>query len=92
MLDAAKDVPCADCGQCFPTICMDFDHNGSAKTVKLTDWARTVGTSDVAIERLKAEIAKCDVVCANCHRLRHCPKTRRSGQPDSSEPVVKVAA
>lgn len=72
-------------------LCTDyFDHNGSEKTVKLTDWARVVGTSDAAIERLREEIVACDVVCANCHRLRHSPKVRESGQPDSSDPTDLV--
>jgi hypothetical protein len=24
----------------------------------------------IAIDRLRAEVAKCDLVCANCHRVR----------------------
>jgi hypothetical protein len=60
-----KARPCADCGGTFPTVCMDFDHRpGEVKKFSL---------SQVATHSLKdalAEIAKCDLVCANCHRIR----------------------
>ena len=61
-----KNVPCADCGKEFPSFVMDFDHRdrtlkGSAisKMVVRQSWTK-----------LKAEIEKCDIVCANCHRIR----------------------
>ena len=64
-IDKIKEVPCADCKQVFPPACMDFDHlDGNEKLF------------DIGRGRLKpwnvlmAEIAKCEVVCANCHRLR----------------------
>lgn len=65
MRDARKAVPCADCGQRFPAACMDFDHKNPAdKTAAVSmlsgrRWRTTV-----------AEMDKCDVVCANCHRVR----------------------
>jgi hypothetical protein len=72
VIEAAKCVPCADCGQEFPPVVMDFDHRGeSQKTVKIADWPRRVGCGRKAVELLKAEIEACDIVCANCHRLRH---------------------
>lgn len=63
---SVKDVPCADCGKRYPYYVMDFDHRGD--DVKLGD----IGESWVRWGRAKliAEIAKCDVVCANCHRER----------------------
>ena len=61
----AKDKPCADCGVKYPHYVMDLDHNGQEKVIKI---AQSVGR--VSDERLLAEIAKCDVVCANCHRER----------------------
>lgn len=64
-IDEAKSVPCADCGGTFPLACMDFDHNGNEK---LADISRM---HNYGQEKLLAEIAKCDVVCANCHRIRH---------------------
>lgn len=60
-----KDVPCADCGGRFPYFVMDFDH----LTDKKFAIARRVNTA-TSLECLKAEIAKCQVVCANCHRIR----------------------
>lgn len=84
VLCEAKDVPCVDCGGRFPPICMDFDHKDSEKTVKLTDWARRIGVSEVAIKRLREEIARCDVVCANCHRIRHQP-VRPAGNPSDRQ-------
>lgn len=69
---AAKRGPCVDCAGVFPPVVMDFDHRGEVqKTVKIADWARRIGCGPAAIERLRAEIAACDLVCANCHRLRH---------------------
>jgi len=60
-----KDVPCFDCGGRFPYYCMDFDHR--AGEVKLF----TIGHSTTkGLQQVLAEIAKCDVVCANCHRKR----------------------
>lgn len=62
----AREVPCADCGGRFPVVCMDFDHlPGQAKSFNISTWYRWVTDLDLA-----AEIAKCAVVCANCHRVR----------------------
>ncbi len=69
---AAKAVPCVDCGRSYPVPVMDFDHgDGDGKTARIADWARLVGCGRKALAKLREEIAKCDVVCANCHRLRH---------------------
>lgn len=62
----AKSKPCADCGHLFHYCCMDFDHRpGEEKKFEIARRGRSSG-----VETLLAEIAKCDVVCANCHRLR----------------------
>jgi hypothetical protein len=60
----AKDVPCMDCKNRFSSVCMDFDHVRGKKSFTIA------GVMHYKLERLVAEIAKCDVVCANCHRLR----------------------
>jgi hypothetical protein len=60
-----KDVPCADCGNRFHPVCMDFDHRDPAlKTRGLAAMAHQ------STDTILVEIAKCDVVCANCHRIR----------------------
>lgn len=59
-----KDVPCMDCGGVFPPECMDFDH---VRGTKLRPLAMMCGHSK---EKIQAEMAKCDVVCSNCHRIR----------------------
>jgi hypothetical protein len=64
-LDRTKDQPCADCDGRFPPAAMDFDHRDPA--------AKTCGVTKMAhysVARVLAEIAKCDLVCVNCHRLR----------------------
>lgn len=58
-------TPCADCGGNFHPVAMDFDHIGP----KLGNIASMVG-SGYKLPLIKAEIAKCEVVCANCHRIR----------------------
>lgn len=63
-IDRLKSVPCADCGGTFPPICMDFDHVGDDKSFTISR------ASTRSIKTVLAEIAKCEVVCANCHRVR----------------------
>lgn len=63
---AAKNKPCADCGEQYPYYVMDFDHrNGDDKDFN-------IGSKkyNVSMARLAEEIEKCDVICANCHRVR----------------------
>src|SRR6266446_5150323 len=62
-----REVPCADCGGCFAGHQMDFDHRDP------THKKFNLCSSRAALKRreqILAEAAKCDVVCANCHRLR----------------------
>ena len=64
-LDALKGSPCVDCGGTFPPECMDFDHRPGEEKVK------PVGNMyQMSMKNIKAEIEKCDLVCANCHRIR----------------------
>lgn len=62
----AKDRPCADCGQRFPTVAMDFDHVRGRKDYDISK----MRNNNSSLEALHREIAKCDVVCACCHRIR----------------------
>lgn len=71
----AKDKPCADCGRSFPTCAMDFDHRPG--TVKLFTLA--TGACSYGMKKIIEEIAKCDVVCAVCHRIRTWITRRASG-------------
>jgi hypothetical protein len=66
ILDQLRSVPCADCGGTFAQCAMDFDHRDPAVKVRSV----TPMISNARIERILAEAAKCDIVCANCHRLR----------------------
>lgn len=62
----AKDKPCTDCGVSYPYYVMQFDHLDPAeKLFNIGHIGPTTGR-----KRLLAEIAKCDVVCANCHCVR----------------------
>ena len=66
----AKDQPCADCGRSYPYYVMDFDHVRGTKRFNLS-----TGAQRFSFENILAEIAKCDVVCANCHRSRTFTRT-----------------
>lgn len=71
---AAKDVPCADCGNKFHPAAMDFDHLPGHK--KKFTIASTV-TNHSPLEEIKEEMSKCDVVCSNCHRVRTYNRRRK---------------
>lgn len=72
MLDKMKSGQCQDCGQTFPPVCMDFDH---VRGVKRQGLSRLHGYS---AEAILAEVSKCDLVCANCHRKRTAVQTKPS--------------
>lgn len=66
MLDDLRAAPCTDCGARFPACAMDFDHRDPG--TKRSAVTRLIGRAGTA--RILEEVAKCDIVCANCHRLR----------------------
>ena len=69
-----KSAPCSDCGGVFPTCCMDFDHvDGNNKLHNVGSMV----ARHYSKELIAQEIEKCDLVCANCHRIR--TKNRRTG-------------
>jgi len=55
---------CEDCRGVFHRAVYDFHHTES----KDFDWSKLRLRSNSTIER---ELAKCVLLCANCHRLRH---------------------
>lgn len=63
---ALKDVPCTDCGNRYPSYAMDFDHlDGEAKINSIANLTKLGSEA-----KLLLEVAKCEVVCAVCHRIR----------------------
>jgi hypothetical protein len=66
LLANVRTVPCLDCGGTFPFFVMQFDHRDPIeKRYMVSQMVGRTGT-----ERILAEVAKCDIVCTNCHRER----------------------
>ena len=59
------EMGCVDCGYVEHSAALDFDHRPG--TVKVRD---IKSGQHLGWQALLDEIAKCDVVCANCHRIR----------------------
>ena len=66
-LYGAKRKPCADCGGSFPPWVMDFDHRSKTEKLECVSFLVQRGMASALVRQ---EMAKCDVVCANCHRQR----------------------
>lgn len=66
LMKALKEgKPCMDCGGTFPLCAMEFDHRpGEVKRFNISNSANR------AVRTVLKEIEKCDLVCANCHRIR----------------------
>lgn len=74
LISARKSKPCLDCKREFPPYAMEFDHRDP--TQKLYNVA-TMRRSRMAFTLIEQEMAKCDVVCATCHKIReYGPKGR----------------
>lgn len=64
---AARDTPCVDCGVRLPPSVMEFDHIRGEKLFTIGG----IASKRKSEADIRAEIAKCDVRCPNCHKLRH---------------------
>jgi len=72
---AGKDKPCSRCGGTFPGYVMEYHHTkdriGNKKPLRyMTQYCRST---------TEEEIPKCDVVCANCHRIIHWTARQETG-------------
>jgi hypothetical protein len=66
---------CTDCGYSASVVALEFHHRDA------TTKSFSIGAASVSRARLWAEAAKCDLVCANCHRTRHAGSRGPSGAP-----------
>jgi len=65
-VEALKDKPCNLCGKKYPSYVMDWHHRDPA-TKEIN-----IGRSKLQnFEKTLAEIEKCVLLCANCHRQVH---------------------
>ena len=63
--EKARRGACLDCGEMYHPWQMDFDHRpGEQKRFELSEGGSR------SLPELHAEMAKCDLICANCHRTR----------------------
>jgi len=63
LLNRYKMAPCTDCHIQYNPWVMEFDHLRDKKYI-------VSHMTNYKIARLEAEIAKCELVCANCHKER----------------------
>jgi hypothetical protein len=55
-----------ECGEAHPA-CLEFHHiNPMMKDIKIASAIKHWG-----LERLKSEVAKCIIICSNCHQKHH---------------------
>ena len=60
-----ESLPCLDCKKHFPYYVMDFDHVRGKKHANVMELIPTLSK-----KKIDEEIAKCEIVCSNCHRIR----------------------
>lgn len=73
-----SQLRCVDCGERHPAT-LQFHHINSEDKVFNISRAAGRGTS---LDRIKKEMQKCIVLCANCHAIRHY-NMRKNNQPSS---------
>lgn len=66
----SKRTACVDCGETHPAV-LDFHHKDpSSKRFSVSH------RNGASFRLLDEEIAKCEVLCSNCHRIRHWKEKR----------------
>lgn len=73
--EVKSKATCMDCGESYPYYVFDFDHRpGELKSFNIA-----IEAKHHTLEIVKAEIAKCDIVCSNCHRVRTWERLLKTG-------------
>ena len=80
-----RGKPCADCQQCYPHYVMDFDHVRGEKIANVADIMRV----NMSRKKLWDEIAKCDLVCSNCHRIRTHERREQKKQDEQDNGTIQ---
>lgn len=80
LLVRAHKIQCVFCGYDECQDALDFHHPNGDKTEGIGKMARECRSD----EAILAEIAKCWVLCANCHRKQHCRECN-PGNPRQGE-------
>ena len=91
-VDAIKRTqPCLDCFRTYPPCVMEYHHT---KEDKKDTVSRLLGRRKWSV--IQTEIDKCELLCANCHRIRtslDIEKKKLSGRPRKyPTPGAKVEA
>ena len=87
LVAAAKRTPCADCGGRYPAHILEFDHVRGDKRAAVSELAALPASPHT----LREEMAKCEVVCANCHRDRTHRRRQQSTPQGSPRPEPEEA-
>jgi len=75
---------CIDCGYRKYLVALDFDHRDPSQKLRPVS-----GLLNSAWEVIQEEIDKCDVRCANCHRIRtHANQHAQRRQPPDDQGVL----
>lgn len=69
-----KRGECVDCGNIYHPVAMDWEHPQNNKLANVSDLVR----KGYSKQRILDEIEKCQLVCANCHRVRTYERSVRS--------------
>jgi hypothetical protein len=72
----AKDQPCIRCHRKFHFSAMEFHHRGDKK-FEIADLPCISSE-----KKLREEMAKCDIICSNCHKIITWIKVTDSPSPD----------
>lgn len=76
LIAKAKAKGCKDCKKKFPHYLMDFDHCRGAKKYKISGRSGSRLSMGLFVKKL----AKCDAVCALCHRKRTWKRLQKEGK------------
>jgi hypothetical protein len=75
------NLKCSICLESDPA-CLDFHHRDpSQKEGKVSEMVKGMRSK----ESILAEVAKCDVLCSNCHRKHHFYNCSRSSEAQSGD-------
>jgi hypothetical protein len=67
VFDYKAEKGCAGCGENDPVV-LDLDHDDPE--LKVASISYLVGGNGASMQKILAELEKCTVRCANCHRRR----------------------